>query len=145
MAPGQRAAPRAFDRGCLEAVDWLRGTPVWPELPVWGNAILFLETSEDEPSPTAVVYMFRALGATGALREARGILYGRPYGDEAKFDAYDAALLKVLAELGLNELPLVTRMDFGHTDPKFIVPIGVEAEIDCDRQQMRYLESPTLR
>ncbi len=131
--------------GCLEAVDWLRGTPVWPEPPVWRNSILFLETSEDQPSPTAVVCMLRALAATGALREARGILYGRPYGDEAKFDAYDAAVLQVLGELGLSELPLVTRMDFGHTDPKFVVPIGVEAEIDCDRQQVRLLESPTIR
>lgn len=131
--------------GCLEAVDWLRGTPVWPEPSVWRNGILFLETSEDEPSPTAVVYMLRSLAATGALREARGILYGRPYGDEAKFDAYDAAVLQVLAELGLSHLPLVTRMDFGHTDPKFVVPIGVEAEIDCDRQQIRLLESPAIR
>ena len=131
--------------GCLEAVDWLRGTPVWPEPPVWRNSILFLETSEDQPSPTAVVYMLRSLAATGALREARGILYGRPYGDESKFDAYDAAILQVLAELGLSELPLVTRMDFGHTDPKFVVPIGAKAEIDCDRQQVRLLESPTIR
>ena len=130
--------------GCLEAVDWLRGTPVWPELPVWRNSILFLETSEDQPSTTAVTYMLRALAATGALSEARGILYGRPFGDEATFEAYDDALLNVLAELGLSSLPLVTRMDFGHTDPKFIVPIGVEAEIDCDRQQIRFLESPTI-
>jgi muramoyltetrapeptide carboxypeptidase LdcA involved in peptidoglycan recycling len=131
--------------GCLEAVDWLRGTPIWPELSVWRNSVLFLETSEDEPSPLAVVHMLRALAATGALRESKGILFGRPFGDEAKFDAYDAALLQVLAELGLSSLPLVTRMDFGHTDPKFIIPYGVEAEIDCDRQQIRFLESPTIR
>jgi muramoyltetrapeptide carboxypeptidase LdcA involved in peptidoglycan recycling len=130
--------------GCLEAVDWLRGTPVWPEPGVWRNSILFLETSEDQPSPAAVTLMLRALGATGALSEAQGILYGRPYGDEATFEAYDGALLQVLAELGLSSLPLVTRMDFGHTDPKFIVPIGVEAEIDCDLQQIRLLESPTI-
>jgi muramoyltetrapeptide carboxypeptidase LdcA involved in peptidoglycan recycling len=130
--------------GCLEAVDWLRGTPVWPEPPVWRNSIVFLETSEDQPSPKLVTYMLRALAATGALNEARGILYGRPFGDEAKFEAYDRALLQVLAQLGLSSLPLVTRMDFGHTDPKFILPIGVEAEIDCDRQQFRLLESPTI-
>ena len=130
--------------GCLEAVDWLRGTPVWPEPAVWRNSILFLETSEDQPSPAAVTLMLRALGATGVLSEARGILYGRPYGDEAAFEAYDAALLQVLGELGLSSLPLVTRMDFGHTDPKLIVPLGVEAEIDCDRQQLRLLESPTV-
>jgi muramoyltetrapeptide carboxypeptidase LdcA involved in peptidoglycan recycling len=129
--------------GCLEAIDWLRGTPVWPELSVWRNSILFLEISEDEPSPAAVVRMLRALAATGALREARGVLFGRPFGDGSKFEAYDGAFLQVLAELGLRSLPLVTRMDFGHTDPKFILPIGIEAEIDCDRQLVRFLESPT--
>jgi muramoyltetrapeptide carboxypeptidase LdcA involved in peptidoglycan recycling len=89
--------------------------------------------------------MLRALGATGALSEARGILYGRPYDDdEASFQAYDDVLLLVLGELGLNSLPVITRMDFGHTDPKFILPLEIEAEIDCDRQQIRFLESPTI-
>jgi muramoyltetrapeptide carboxypeptidase LdcA involved in peptidoglycan recycling len=130
--------------GCIEAVDWLRGTPVWPEPSVWQDTILFLETSEDQPSPTAVTYMLRALAATGALGEARGILYGRPYGDESSFEAYDGALLRVLDELGLTSIPVITRMDFGHTDPKFILPYGVEMEIDCDRQQIRLLEAPTM-
>ncbi len=131
--------------GCLEAVDWLRGTPIWPEPPVWRNSILFLETSEDRPTPTSVTYMLRALGATGALSETRGILYGRPHDDEeASFQAYDDALLLVLGELGLSSLPAITRMDFGHTDPKFILPLGIEAEIDCDRQQIGFLESPTI-
>jgi muramoyltetrapeptide carboxypeptidase LdcA involved in peptidoglycan recycling len=26
-------------------------------------------------------------------------------------------------------------MDFGHTDPVFILPYGVQAEIDCEAQQ----------
>jgi muramoyltetrapeptide carboxypeptidase LdcA involved in peptidoglycan recycling len=130
--------------GCLEVIDWLRGAPIWPELSVWRNSILFLEISEDAPSPEAVVRMLRALAATGALRETRGILFGRPFGEEATFEGYDDAVLQVLAELGLSSLPLVTRMDFGHTDPKFVLPYGVEAEIDCDRQHIRFLESPTI-
>jgi muramoyltetrapeptide carboxypeptidase LdcA involved in peptidoglycan recycling len=129
--------------GCLEVVDWLRGTPVWPEPSAWRNSIVFLETSEDQPSPTLVTYMLRALAATGALDEVQGILYGRPYGDEASFEAYDDALLLVLAELKLTSLPVITRMDFGHTDPKLVLPIGVEAEIDCDGKQIRLLESAT--
>jgi muramoyltetrapeptide carboxypeptidase LdcA involved in peptidoglycan recycling len=35
-------------------------------------------------------------------------------------------------------------MDFGHTDPKFVLPMGVEAEIDCDCKQIRLLESSTI-
>jgi muramoyltetrapeptide carboxypeptidase LdcA involved in peptidoglycan recycling len=87
--------------------------------------------------------MLRSLAATGALKEIRGILYGRPYGDEADFQAYDDALLRVLFEVGLTSLPVITRMDFGHTDPKFTLPIGVMAEIDCDLRQIRLIESPT--
>ena len=130
--------------GCLDVMDWLRGASIWPDQSVWQNSIVFLEISEDAPSPSAVVRMLRALAATGALREARGILFGRPYGDEATFEQYDAAVLQVLAELGLSSLPLVTRMDFGHTDPKFIVPYGIEAEINCSAQHIRLLESATM-
>src|SRR3984885_248472 len=71
--------------GCLDVIDWLRGTPVWPEPEVWRNSILFLETSEDQPSPMLVTYMLRSLGATGALKEIQGILLGRPYGEAASF------------------------------------------------------------
>jgi muramoyltetrapeptide carboxypeptidase LdcA involved in peptidoglycan recycling len=129
--------------GCLDVMDWLRGTPVWPEPAQWRNSILFLETSEDQPSPKLVTYMLRALVATGALEEVQGILYGRPYGDEANFQAYDDALLSVLAEVGSTSLPVITRMDFGHTDPKFTLPVGVMAEIDCDVRQIRLTESAT--
>jgi muramoyltetrapeptide carboxypeptidase LdcA involved in peptidoglycan recycling len=96
--------------GCLEVVDWLRGSPVWPDPAVLRDIILFLETSEDQPSPLAVTYMLRALAATGALAAARGVLFGRPYGDPVRFDAYDHVLIQVLAELGLSSLPLVTRL-----------------------------------
>jgi len=129
--------------GCLEVIDWLRGTPIWPDQSVWRNSVVFLEISEEAPSALAVVRTLRALAATGALLEARGILMGRPYGDETKFEEYDAALLQVIGELRLDSLPLVTQMDFGHTDPKFVVPYGIEVEIDCDRQQIRLLESAT--
>jgi muramoyltetrapeptide carboxypeptidase LdcA involved in peptidoglycan recycling len=88
--------------------------------------------------------MLRSLAAAGALAEIQAILYGRPYGDEASFEAYDDALLFVLSELKLTSIPLITRMDFGHTDPKLTLPIGVAAEIDCDTKQIRLLESPTI-
>jgi muramoyltetrapeptide carboxypeptidase LdcA involved in peptidoglycan recycling len=130
--------------GCLDVMDWLRGTMVWPELEVWRGCILFLETSEDRPSPTQVTYMLRSLAATGALSDVRGILLGRPYGDEQTFQAYDDALLGVLDELSLTSVPVVSRMDFGHTDPKFTLPIGVEAEIDCDAREVWLVEAATI-
>lgn len=51
------------------------------------------------------------------------------------------ALVEVCSELGLASLPLITQMDFGHTDPMFTLPYGIEAELDCDRQQLRFTEA----
>ena len=31
----------------------------------------------------------------------------------------------VVREEGLTDLTLVTRMDFGHTDPQWVLPLGV--------------------
>lgn len=127
--------------GCVEVVDWLRGSPVWPDLAVWRESVLFLELSEEAIAPSALVRILRSIAATGALQAVRGILFGRPYGEESSFGAYNMALLDVCRELGLESLPVVKQMDFGHTDPMFVIPYGVEAEIDCDRQQLRYTEA----
>jgi muramoyltetrapeptide carboxypeptidase LdcA involved in peptidoglycan recycling len=32
-------------------------------------------------------------------------------------------------------------MDFGHTSPMFILPYGLQAEIDCDNQQFSIVEN----
>jgi len=133
--------------GCLEVLDWLRGTYVWPTLDRWEDAILFLETSEEAPSPTRVLRILRALAAMGILRELSGILVGRPGGavPPEQFGEYDKVILQVVAqEEGLTDLPIVTGMDFGHTDPMFVLPYGVEAEIDCGRQRFAILEGAVV-
>ena len=43
-------------------------------------------------------------------------------------------------EFGVGDIPLVTNMDFGHTDPKLILPIGAIAEVDPHRKRFRLLE-----
>lgn len=53
----------------------------------------------------------------------------------ARFDqtgaaTYDAALLPSCRESGLDTVPVIARMDFGHTDPMLTIPYGIEAEID---------------
>lgn len=133
--------------GCFEVLDWLRGTQIWPDAGAWTDAILFLETSEDAPSPLMVEYGLRAMAALGVLHRLAGILFARPGGPVAveDFEQYDRALLKVVAEeCGLSDLALVTRMDFGHTDPMLVLPYGVLAEIDCDRQQVSIIENAVV-
>lgn len=42
----------------------------------------------------------------------------------------------VSLEFGRTDLPIVSNLDFGHTDPQWIMPLGVLAEIDC--REMRF-------
>jgi muramoyltetrapeptide carboxypeptidase LdcA involved in peptidoglycan recycling len=129
--------------GCLEVLDWLPGTDFWPDLHVWENAILFLETSEEMPSPDVVKYFFRKLAAIGVLERIGAILFGRPGGqmDAAKFAEYDQVILQVIKEEEHLEIPAVTHMDFGHTDPMFVLPYGMLARVDADKKTLEFLES----
>jgi muramoyltetrapeptide carboxypeptidase LdcA involved in peptidoglycan recycling len=123
--------------GCIGVLDWLRGTFVWPKREAWQGAILFIETSEEAPPPSEVLRALRTLAAMRILEGLSGILFGRPGGQTSidDFDDYDQAILQATGEAGLDELPVVTRMDFGHTDPVFILPYGMEAEIDCEARR----------
>lgn len=128
--------------GCLEVFDWARGTEIFPE--DWQDAILFLETSEEAPPPDMVARTLRVFAAMGILRQLKGILFGRPGGEIPleKFGEYDKAILQVVNhEEGLSDLPIITNMDFGHTSPMFILPYGLQAEIDCENKRFSILEN----
>ena len=130
--------------GCFEVLDWLRGTDFWPEPETWKGAILFLETSEEAPSPSAVLRGLRCYAAMGILKELSGILFARPGGQVPieQFDEYDQAILQVVAEEeDLRNLPIISHMDFGHTDPMLILPYGLQAEIDCKTGRVALLEN----
>lgn len=130
--------------GCVEVLDWLRGTPVWPAADVLDGAVLFLETSEEGPPPALLARFVRSLAAMGVLERLGAILFGRPGGqiDPEKFREYDEALrTTVRDEYGRNDLPIVTNMDFGHTDPMFVIPYGETIRIDSGRQELSILEA----
>ncbi|GAB4442896.1 MAG: LD-carboxypeptidase [Anaerolineae bacterium] len=131
--------------GCIEVLDWLRGTPFWPGPEQWAGAILFLETSEDAPPPSQVKYLLRTYAALGILPRLSGLLFGRPGGSDLlpeQFAEYDDVISAVVAEeAGLPDLPIITRMDFGHTDPMFVLPYGVRAVIDADTRRFSIIEA----
>ena len=128
--------------GCADTIECLRGTPWWPPLDVWRGAILFYETSENAPAPRLVARWLRNFADQGILEILGGILFARPGGriDPATHVEYDRAILQVLDESGLRDLPVLSNLDFGHTDPIFTLPYGVQAEIDCDAAELRVIE-----
>jgi muramoyltetrapeptide carboxypeptidase LdcA involved in peptidoglycan recycling len=125
--------------GCIDVLEFVRGTSAWPAS--FDGAILFLETSEDAPPPVFVTRALRSYAAMGILQRINGLIFGRPGGGE-RFEEYDAAILRVVRdEEGLGHLPIITGMDFGHTDPMFVLPYGALARIDCGRRTFAVLES----
>lgn len=73
---------------------------------------------------------------------------GRPGGHqtpESDFPHYDAAILRVVREeLGLRALPVVSHMDFGHTDPMVVLPYGVRATLDCPNHTLAIHEGAVV-
>src|SRR5690606_15425947 len=121
-----------------EVLDWLRGTDYWPSPEELEGAVLFLETSEEAPPPSMLARFIRSLAAMGILHRLQAILLGRPGGevDPARFFEYEHALVHtVRCEYGHSQIAIVTNMDFGHTDPMFVLPLGVRATIDSEKKE----------
>ncbi|MGG8495109.1 S66 family peptidase [Tenacibaculum sp. TC6] len=130
--------------GCLEVLEFLKGTDFWVAPVDWTNKIMFLETSEVKTSPTNFKWILRNYAASGIFKSIKGLIVARPY-DNLYWKEYDAILLQVIREEeGLTSLPIIAGMDFGHTCPTFTLPYGVMAEIDADNNTFSIIEKATL-
>jgi muramoyltetrapeptide carboxypeptidase LdcA involved in peptidoglycan recycling len=133
--------------GCVEALQFINGTSIWPNLEMWEECILFLETSEEGTLPITLARFLRNLGAQGILEKVKGILFSKPGGSQIspdQFAEYDKAILQIFEEYVLPIMPIVTHMDFGHADPMWTLPYGCLAEIDPVQRRVSLLESGVL-
>ena len=118
--------------GCLEVLDFLRGTPWWPGPAYWDGAVFYWETSEDVPPPSQVRYVLRVYGMLGMYDRLAGMLVGRPraYTAEQRAELEESIQRVVGVEFGRPDLPVVLYLDFGHTDPQMVLPNGGRVIID---------------
>ncbi|MFA1819302.1 S66 peptidase family protein [Virgibacillus oceani] len=126
--------------GCIEVLEFAKSTVLWPEEKYWENSILFFETSEEKPAPGMLKYWLRNYAAQGILHKANGMVFGKSQ-DEEYYEEYKEEILTVMKEYGLEDLPILYNANFGHTEPKFILPYGANAEIDCENRSFSILES----
>ena len=138
---GKSAVKGALFGGCIEVLEFMKGTAYWPKKVFWKNKILFLETSEDKPTPTQVQFMLRNYGMQGIFDQLSGILVGRANGYSAaeNQELYEKIVKVVSTEFNHPELPIIANMDFGHTDPQYIMPLGIKAEINCQKKQFKLI------
>jgi muramoyltetrapeptide carboxypeptidase len=125
--------------GCFESLQHLRGTPFWPDL---DGAILFLETSEEAPSPAWVDAALQDLENMGVFGRIAGLLYGRPLGYTA--EQRDELRSVLLERTRRYSFPIVTDMDFGHTAPQMTLPIGAQAEVDTRERRFAVVEAAVI-
>lgn len=132
---------------CIDVFPFMQGTKIWPSMDEWKDKILILETSEEKMSTDTFERIIRNLGSQWILSQLSGILLGRSQCDHVGKQqiSYDEALIKIVnKELGLNTLPIVTNMDFWHTDPMFVLPLWCDAQIDCDNQKFIITENACI-
>jgi muramoyltetrapeptide carboxypeptidase LdcA involved in peptidoglycan recycling len=129
--------------GCIDVLEFLKGTEWWISEKLWDGAIFFAETSEEAPPPRLVGRWLRNYGSQGILQRLSGMLVARPmnYTSDMVNKLY-AEIRRVLREFGREDLPVVANMDFGHTSPQMVVPMGARALIDPGTRRVAVLEAP---
>ncbi len=127
--------------GCVDVLEFLKGTDFWFSESDWDGKSLFMETSEEMMSPLQFCWALRNYAAQGIFNRISGLILGRPY-DNKYVQEYNEILLQIIRdEQGRDDLTIVTEMNFGHTCPVFTIPYGVMAEIDNERKTFSILES----
>ena len=129
---------------CIDVFPFMLWTSIRPPKEDWNNKILCIELSEEKMTETCFERIIRNLGSQWILHNMSGILVWRSQMDYNTNEqiSYDWVLKKVIVgELWLKELPIITNMDFGHTDPVFVLPLGCRAEINCDTHTFSILEN----
>ena len=129
--------------GCIDVFPMAIGTEIWPSLDKWENAVLFIETSEEKPSPQMIKYILRNLAAQGILKIINGIIVGKPQG-EAYYEEYKSVISTVVSfEEKLTDLPVFYNVNIGHASPIGILPYGIKVRLDCENKAIILLESAT--
>ena len=127
--------------GCIELLNMINNTEIWPSLDEWKNKILFIETSEEKPTPQYVTYFLRNLHAQGILDVINGIIVGKPQ-SETYYEEYKQSYIKAIREEAKREdLPIIYNCNFGHSEPIGIIPYGINCELNCDNKRITLLEN----
>ena len=107
---------------------------LFPAIDDWKGRILLLETSEEKPVPEKYEKMLRVLKEYGLFEVVSGVLVGKPM-DETYSDEYQKLLVSVIDR---PELPVLYDINVGHATPRCIIPFGVQARVDAEKQVISF-------
>ena len=107
---------------------------LFPDASEWEGRILLLESSEEKPSPEIYKRSLEYLKKEGVFEAVSGVLVGKPM-DETYAKEYKQLLIDVIEK---PDLPIVFNLNVGHSTPRCIIPFGVNAVVDVDKQIIRF-------
>ncbi len=116
----------------LEQKDVFEKYPIFPSRNEWSGKIVFLETSEECPTPSKFNIMMKTLEEQGVFLEARGMVFGKP-NDETYYEQYRDIIIKFSKKYNL---PSVLNMNFGHSTPRMMLIYGSEMIIDFNNREI---------
>lgn len=99
--------------------------------------ILFLETSEEKPTPERLASLLKTLDNRGIFEAISGVIIGKPQ-NEAYYDEYKKVCTDIIAKYNK---PILYNLNFGHAHPKCILPIGQKVTVDFDNKKVTLAES----
>ncbi|MBF1114514.1 MAG: LD-carboxypeptidase [Solobacterium sp.] len=117
-----------------DSVELCRKYDLFPSLEDWKGKILLLESSEEQPTPEKYRHMIETLKNTGIFDVIHGILVGKPM-DEMYTKEYQEILVDIVNN---PNLPIVWNLNVGHATPRAIVPFGVMARVDVEKQKISF-------
>lgn len=109
---------------------------IFPNLDEWSDKILLLETSEEKPKPELFRKMILKLEEYGIFDVVSGLIIGKPQNEEY-YEEYKQILLD---EIKNKDLSIVYNINVGHSTPRCIIPFGVNAKVDIERQIIEFKE-----
>jgi muramoyltetrapeptide carboxypeptidase len=125
--------------GCINSLLHVLGAPFNPD---WTGTILFVENSEVPGGVSLYDSLLHDLRNAGIFASIIGLLVGRPY----HFSPSEVEQLYALIKEVTKEyvFPIIANVDFGHTDPKATLPIGVRTEMSAGMQSQIIIKGPTV-
>lgn len=113
-------------------------------LPDFRDAILFVEDVQE--APYRIDRMFMQLKLAGILGQVKGVIWGRCTKCAPGDGSYGSLTIGDILTHYLKPLnvPAWEGAQIGHIDRQFIMPLGVQAEIDAEKGSIRLLETAVI-
>lgn len=107
--------------------------PIIPDKVDWHKKIVFLETSEEKPDPKKLRKMLATIEEkANVFSQATALVVGKPQ-DETYYNEYKEIYQNLAKKY---DLPTVFNLNFGHANPRMIVPYDMPLRIDFNQHKI---------